>query len=116
MRPPLRLFAPDGLIHHGPHNSSHINCSSVVVKGPPQRASRADGKRSPLPPRFMAARFVRRLSFSKQALNTTASRAGMVRRPAEVRCAARTSLEALGQGHGEPPAPGGAHGGAHGGA
>src|SRR3954463_16503908 len=40
-------------------------------------------------------------------VSTTASRAGMVRRPAEVGCAARTSLEALGQGHGEPPAHGG---------
>src|SRR3954453_634417 len=43
----------------------------------------------------------------EQALSTTASRAGMVRRPAEVGCATRTSLEALGQGHGEPPAHGG---------
>src|SRR5215211_1065088 len=41
------------------------------------------------------------------ALGTLLWRAGMVRRPAEVRCAARTSLEALGQGHGEPPAHGG---------
>src|SRR4051794_33369714 len=43
----------------------------------------------------------------ERVFNTTASRAGMVRRSAEVSCAARTSLEALGQGHGEPPAHGG---------
>src|SRR3954451_21205525 len=42
-----------------------------------------------------------------KGFSTTASRAGMVRRSAEVSCAARTSLEALGQGHGEPPAHGG---------
>src|SRR4051812_8974135 len=45
--------------------------------------------------------------FFINGLSTTASRAGMVRRSAEVSCAARTSLEALGQGHGEPPAHGG---------
>ena len=47
------------------------------------------------------------LYVSLYGVSATASRAGMVRRSAEVGCAARTSLEALGQGHGEPPAHGG---------